>query len=52
MKRYLEFPNSDRGAYLKLAWGIQRIDVLPDPKNVPPGTYKLRIRAGAVRRLQ
>ena len=48
MKQYLEFPNSDRGTYLKLAWAIQRIDVLPNPKDVPPGTYKLRIRAGAV----
>ncbi|MDF1862652.1 MAG: DUF1587 domain-containing protein, partial [Verrucomicrobiales bacterium] len=48
MKQYLEFPNSDRGTYLKLAWAIQRIDVLPEPKDVPPGTYKLRIRAGSV----
>jgi hypothetical protein len=48
MKRYLELPNSDSGTYLKLAWAIQRIDVLPKPKDVPPGTYKLRIRAGAV----
>ena len=48
MKQYLDFPNSDRGTYLKLAWGIQRIDVVPDPKDVPPGKYKLRIRAGVV----
>ena len=48
MKQYLEFPNSDRGTYLKLAWGIQRIDVVPDPKDVLPGKYKLRIRAGVV----
>ena len=48
MKRYLELPNSDSGTYLKLAWAIQRIDVLPKPEDVPPGTYKLRIRAGAV----
>ena len=48
MKQYLEFPNSDRGTYLKLAWGIQRIDVTPNSKNVPPGTYNLRIRAGFV----
>jgi hypothetical protein len=48
MKQYLDFPNSDRGTYLKLAWGIQRIDVVPDPKDVPPGKYQLRIRAGAV----
>ncbi len=48
LKHYLELPHCDRGTYLKLAWGIQRIDVLPDPKDVPPGTYKLRIRAGTV----
>ena len=48
MKHYLELPHSDRGTYLKLVWAIQRIDVLPKPKNVPPGTYTLRIRAGAV----
>ena len=48
MKQYLDFPNSDRGTYLKLAWGIQRIDVVPDPKDVPPGKYTLRIRAGVV----
>ena len=49
MKQYLEFPNSDQGTYLKLAWAIQRIDVLPRSKDVPPGTYKLRVRAGAVK---
>ena len=49
MKHYLELPNSDRGTYLKLAWAIQRIDVTPKPENVPPGTYKLRIRAGTVK---
>ena len=48
MKQYLDFPNSDRGTYLKLAWAIQRIDVVPEPKDVPPGKYTLRIRAGAV----
>ncbi|MCP4889421.1 MAG: DUF1587 domain-containing protein, partial [Planctomycetaceae bacterium] len=49
MKHYLERPHSDRGTYLKLAWAIQRIDVTPKPESVPPGTYKLRIRAGAVK---
>ncbi|MDA8633437.1 DUF1587 domain-containing protein, partial [Verrucomicrobiales bacterium] len=48
MKHYLELPKSDRGSYLKLAWGIQRIDVVPKSKDMPPGTYKLRIRAGSV----
>lgn len=47
-KHYLEFPNSDTGTYLKLSWAIQRIDVVPDPEDVPPGTYKLRMRAGTV----
>ena len=49
MKHYLELPHSDRGTYLKLAWAIQRIDVTPKPENLPPGTYRLRIRAGAVK---
>ncbi len=48
MKHYLELPLSDRGTYLKRAWAIQRIDITPDPKKLPPGTYKLRIRAGVV----
>ncbi len=47
-KQYLEFPNSDSGTYLKLGWAIRRIDVVPDPEDVPPGTYKLRMRAGSV----
>ena len=47
MKHYLELPNSDQGTYLKTrTWGIQRIDLIPDPKDVPSGTYKLRIRSG------
>ena len=49
MKHYLELPHSDRGTYLKKAWAIQRIDVLPKPEDVPPGTYRLRIRAGTVK---
>lgn len=49
MKHYAELPHNDRGAYLKLSRGVQRFDVRPDPKNVPPGTYRLRIRAGAVK---
>ena len=49
MKHYAELPHNDRGAYLKLSRGVQRFDVRPDPKDVPPGTYKLRIRAGAVK---
>ena len=49
MKRYAELPHNDRGAYLKLSRGIQRFDVRPDWKDVPPGAYKLRIRVGAVK---
>ncbi|MFT6621669.1 MAG: hypothetical protein ACJASX_004590, partial [Limisphaerales bacterium] len=48
IKHYAELPHSDRGTYLKLAWDIQRIDLTPKPKDLPPGTYKLRIRAGTV----
>ena len=36
LKHYAELPYSDRGTYLKLAWAIQRIDVSPKPKNLPP----------------
>ena len=52
MKHYAELPHNDRGAYLKLSRGIQRFDVRPDRKDVPPGTYKLRIRVGAGERLR
>ncbi|WP_145368155.1 DUF1592 domain-containing protein [Maioricimonas rarisocia] len=48
LKHYAELPHSDRGTYLKLAWGIRRIDVSPKPKNLPPGTYTMRVRAGVV----
>jgi len=48
MKHYAELPHSHRGTYLKLAWGIQRIDVTPNPKNLPAGTYTLKVRAGVV----
>ncbi len=49
LKHYLELPHNDRGAYLQLSRGVQRFDIRPDPKDVPSGTYKLRIRAGAVK---
>jgi len=49
MKHYAELPHSDRGTYLKLVWGIQRIDVMPKLKNLPSGTYTLRVRAGVVK---
>lgn len=50
MKHYAELPHSDRGTYLKLVWAIQRIDISPKPKNLPPGRYTLKVRAGAVER--
>ena len=49
LKHYAELPHNDRGAYLQLSRGIQRFDLQPDPEEVPPGTYKLRIRAGTVK---
>ena len=48
MKHYAELPHNDRGAYLQLSRGIQRFDIHPDPKDVPSGNYKLRVRLGAV----
>ncbi|MDA7618327.1 DUF1592 domain-containing protein [Verrucomicrobia bacterium] len=48
LKHYAGLPGNDRGAYLKLAWGIQRFDITPPKAQLVPGTYKLRIRAGAV----
>ena len=48
LKHYAELPYSDRGTYLKLTWGIQRIDILPPETKLVPGTYRMRIRAGAV----
>ena len=49
MKHYAQLPHNDRGAYLQLSRGIQHFDVRPDPNDVPPGTYKLSIRVGAVK---
>ena len=49
MKHYAELPHNDQGAYLKRSRGIQHFDVRPDRKDVPPGTYKLRIRVGVVK---
>ena len=47
-KHYSELPLSDRGTYLKLGWGIQRIVISPPADKLAPGEYKLRIRAGSV----
>ena len=48
LKHYSDLPHSDQGTYLKLTWGIQRIDVLPPQEKLVPGIYRMRIRAGAV----
>ena len=48
-KHYAELPLSDRGTYLKLGWGFQRIVISPPADKLAPGEYKLRIRAGAVK---
>jgi len=47
-KHYSELPHNDQGAYLKLVWGIQRFDITPPKRDLPLGTYKLRVRAGVV----
>ena len=44
-KHYVNLPHRDQGTYLKLAWGTARIVVSP-PWDMPPGTYRMRIRAG------
>ena len=49
LKHYSELPLSDRGTYLKLGWGIQRIDITPPKDKLVPGNYKLKIRAGSVK---
>ena len=45
---YHSLPKGDHGSYLKLGWGIQRVDILPPRHKIVPGTYRIRIRAGAV----
>ncbi|MDG2381097.1 MAG: DUF1592 domain-containing protein [Pirellulaceae bacterium] len=47
-KHYAALPHNDRGAYLKLAWGVCRFDISPPPKKLPSGTYIMRVRAGVV----
>lgn len=48
LKHYANLPHSSDGTYLKLTWGIQRIDITPKAKDLPPGSYNMRIRAGVV----
>jgi hypothetical protein len=47
-KHYASLPHRDRGTYLKLAHGTGRIIVPPKKKNLPPGSYVMRVRVGAV----
>ena len=45
-KHYMTLPHRDKGLYLKLAHGYGRLDI--SPKEFRPGTYRLRVRVGAV----
>ncbi len=47
-KHYAALPHRDRGAYLKLAHGTGRVIVPTKKKQLPPGSYVLRVRVGAV----
>ena len=47
-KHYAALPHRDRGTYLKLAHGTGRIIVPPKKKELPPGSYVMRVRVGAV----
>ena len=47
LRHYLSLPARDQGAYLTLTEGYMRIDMKP-PASLPPGKYRLRMRAGAV----
>ena len=45
-KHYMTLPHRDKGLYLKLAHGMGRLDITP--KKFVPGTYRMRVRVGAV----
>ncbi|MGB1130812.1 MAG: DUF1595 domain-containing protein, partial [Haloferula sp.] len=45
-KHYMTLPHRDKGLYLKLAHGFGRLDI--SPKKFRPGTYRLKVRVGAV----
>ena len=46
LKHFASLPHRDRGAYLKLAHGTGHVKI--GAKNMPPGTYVLRVHAGVV----
>ncbi len=48
ISHYHNLPKGNQGSYLKLGWGIQRVDILPPKHKIVPGSYRIRIRAGAV----
>ena len=48
LKHYAALPHNDRGTYLRTTEYIVRLDIIPPAKDLPPGTYKLRVRAGTV----
>ena len=48
-KHYAALPGLDRGTYLMPSWGVGRIDLSPPAKDLPPGRYTLRIRAGVTK---
>ncbi|HIF32737.1 MAG TPA: hypothetical protein EYQ75_13905, partial [Planctomycetaceae bacterium] len=48
-KHYASLPHRDRGTYLKLAHGTGRVIVSPKKKKLPPGSYVMRVRVGAVK---
>ncbi len=45
-KHYMTLPHRDKGLYLKLAHGVGRLDI--SPKKFVAGTYRMRVRVGAV----
>ncbi|SVB86702.1 uncharacterized protein METZ01_LOCUS239556, partial [marine metagenome] len=48
-KHYAALPHRDRGTYLKVAHGTGRIIVPPKKKELPPGSYVMRVRVGAAK---
>ena len=48
-KHYAALPHRDRGTYLKVAHGTGRIIVPAEKMELPPGSYVMRVRVGAVK---
>ena len=47
-KHYASLPHRDRGTYLKLAHGTGRVTISHKKKQLPPGSYILRVAAATV----